>query len=71
MEDDEYAESRSERGQLIVAPGAVIFSLSPEHRKQARECLRRSGEIRISIQELSVTSLTEVRELTGEGVIID
>jgi hypothetical protein len=60
--------SGSERGELIITPEAIVFSLSPEHRRQARECLRKSGEIRISFQEVSVTSLREIRELSEATV---
>jgi hypothetical protein len=62
----------SKQGHLAVTPDAIVFALTPEHRKQARECLERSGEIRISFQELSITSLTEIREMNGDGgVVVD
>jgi hypothetical protein len=71
MERDSHA-FESKEGHLAITPGAIVFALTPEHRKQARECLKNSGEIRISFQELSTTSLTEIREMNGDGgVIVD
>jgi hypothetical protein len=71
MEKDPHA-FESKRGHLAITPGAIVFALTPEHREQARQCLEKSGEIHISFQELSATSLTEIREMNGDGgVIVD
>ncbi|UUU37480.1 hypothetical protein [Streptomyces sp. NBC_00162] len=61
----------TEGPQVIVTPSSLLFTLTPEHREKARSCLETSGEIRISFEEVSVTNLTEIRELGREGVIID
>lgn len=61
----------SESPQVIVTPSSLVFSLTPEHQAKARGCLETSGEIRISFEQVSVTNLTEIRELGREGVIID
>lgn len=63
-------QQESEHDKLIVTPSALVFSLSPEHRRQAEECLRKSGEIRLSFAEVSVSSLTEIRDLS-EPVAVD
>lgn len=74
MAEDEYTETTSEpggeSGQVVLTRSAVIFSLSPEHRRQAQECLRKSGEIRFSFQELSVSNLGEIRDIS-DGVRVD
>ncbi len=57
--------------QVVVTPASVVFSLTPEHREQAQRCLEKSGEVRISFSEVSVTNLTEIRELGGDGVLVD
>lgn len=63
--------ANTEQPQVVVTPSSLIFSLTPEHREQARKCLEGSGQIRIAFEEVSVTNLTEIRELGKEGVIID
>ncbi len=74
MAENEYDEPTNEpsreAGQVVFAQSAVVFSLSPEHRRQAQECLRKSGEIRFSFQELSVSNLGEIRDLS-DGVAVD
>ena len=72
MEEQDYQGFESKRGHVAITPEAIVFSLTPEHREQARDCLRKSGEIRLSFQELSTTSLTEIREMNGDGgVVVD
>jgi hypothetical protein len=68
MEKEEYPREGG-RAQRIVTPSALVFTLTPEHRRQAGECLRNSGEIRITFREISVTSLTDVREI--DSMVID
>jgi hypothetical protein len=70
MAGKEYNESTSEPAQVVLTRSALIFSLSPEHRRQAQECLSKSGEIRFSFQELSVSNLGEIRDLS-DGVQVD
>jgi hypothetical protein len=65
--DKEHEAFEGKKGHLAVTPGAVLFSLTPQHLEQAHHCLRRSGEIRLSFRELTVKSLTEIRELNGDG----
>ncbi len=67
MEEKGFEGLESRRGHLAITPSAILFSLTPEHREKARECLHKSGEIRISFAELSITSLTDIRELNGDG----
>jgi hypothetical protein len=59
------------RGHLVVTPNALVFALTDEFREEAARCLERSGEIRISFTEVSVTNLTDIRELSGDVVAID
>lgn len=63
-------KSKGEPTQVVLARNAVVFSLSPEHREKAQECLRKSGEIRFSFQELTVSNLGEIRDL-DDGVLVD
>ena len=71
MEKDPHA-FESKRGHVAITPEAIVFALTPEHRERARECLKKTGEIRLSFQELSTTSLTEIREMNGDGgVVVD
>jgi hypothetical protein len=59
------------RPHVVVTPSTLVFSLAPEHLDQARQCIEKSGQLSISFKEVSVTNLTEIRELSRDGVIID
>ncbi|MEU8547245.1 ApyA family aminopyruvatide-related RiPP [Streptomyces roseoverticillatus] len=65
------AKKHEDSAQVVVTPASVVFSLTPEHREKAQQCLDNSGQVRISFSEVSVTNLTEIRELGGDGVIVD
>lgn len=60
-------EKAFDHGHLLFSPSAVVFSLSPEHRRQAANCLRTNGEVRISFQDVAFTDLTGIRVLNGDG----
>jgi hypothetical protein len=55
--------------EAIVTPSALVIPLEEHHRRQAKECLDRSGSVKFSFKEISATSLTGVAELAE--VIID
>lgn len=79
MEDNEGAANKLGRddeltatGHMLFSPSAVVFALSPEHRRQAAKCLRSNGEIRLSFKDVAITDLTGVRLLNGDGgVVVD
>jgi hypothetical protein len=59
-------------GHLMFSPSAVVFTFTDEHRRQAAKCLRESGEIRISFRDISVTDLSHIGLLNGDGgVVVD
>lgn len=60
-------EELTAQGHLLFSPSAVVFSLSPEHRRAAAKCLRSNGEIRISFKDVAITDLTGIRVLNGDG----
>lgn len=60
-------EDLGARGHLMFSPSAVVFSFSDEHRKQAASCLRRNGEVKISFSDISITDLSGIRQLNGDG----
>jgi hypothetical protein len=63
-----YGDS-SDEPQAVVTPYALVIPFTEEHRRQAKECLERSGSIKISFKEISATSLTDVVDLAP--IIID
>jgi hypothetical protein len=68
---DTQGMKANDQPQVAVTPSAVVFSLTPELSEKARQCLEKSGEIRISFEEVSVTNLSELRELGRDGVLVD
>lgn len=71
-ENSEAVPHDFQAGHLLFSPSAVVFGFSDEHRKSAAKCLRENGEIRISFQDLTVTDLSHIRVLNGDGgVIVD
>jgi hypothetical protein len=66
-----YSESAGEH-RSVVTPHALVIPLTEEHRRQARECLDRSGSITFKVKEISVTRLPDTLLHNGDGgVIID
>lgn len=51
---------------VVITPTGISFVFNEEDQRRARECLERSGEIRINFGEISLSSLTEVRRLDPE-----
>jgi hypothetical protein len=52
---------------VVMTPTGVMFTLNEEDQRQARRCLERTGAITFNFGEVSVSSLTEIRRLEGEG----
>src|SRR4051812_6205752 len=67
MPENDRIEELTSQGHLLFSPSAVVFALSPEHRRQAARCLSNNGEIRISFNEIAITDLTGIRVLNGDG----
>jgi hypothetical protein len=59
------------QGQIMFSPAAVVFTFSDEHRRQAVNCLRNNGEIRMSFRDIAITDLSGIRQLGVDGVIVD
>jgi len=57
-------------GHVLFSPSAVVFAFSDDHRRQAAKCLRENREIKISFRDITVTDLSEIRELSGDGGVI-
>jgi len=45
------------RHQVEVKKDQIVFHLSEEKQKQAAECLKNNGHIKITFKEISVTQL--------------
>jgi hypothetical protein len=56
----EYSDER----QGVVTPNALVIPLTDEDRRQARECLDRSGRITIKFKEISATRLTDIVDIS-------
>jgi hypothetical protein len=46
---------------VVVTPQALVVSLSEADQRAAKQCLEKSGEVRFSMREVSVTNLPEAR----------
>ena len=65
----EQQASSSGEHKAVVTPHALVIPLLDEHRRQAKECLERSGSVTIKFNEISATSLTDVVDLATPVVI--
>lgn len=66
---EQSPEERESETQILASHSVFVFAL-PEHKQRAaQECLKRSGEVRFSIKEVSLTKLPQVRG--GDGVLVD
>lgn len=54
--------------QVIVTHHAVVISLTEAQRQQMQRCIERSGEVKLTFKEISVTQLPA---LLDNGVIVD
>jgi hypothetical protein len=54
-------------GQHTVKKDQIVFHLSEERQKQAEECLRKNGQIKITFKEIAVTQLPATLD-NGEKV---
>jgi hypothetical protein len=43
--------------EAIVTHNAILISLTEAHKQQMQHCIERSGEIKLSFREISVTQL--------------
>jgi hypothetical protein len=51
-------ESRPpEEHEAIVTHNAILISLTEAHKQQMQACIERSGEVKITFREISVTQL--------------
>jgi hypothetical protein len=54
---------------ILATDRVFVFALPKHHQEAAQKCLERSGEVRFSIKEVSLTNLPQVRG--GDGVLVD
>jgi hypothetical protein len=45
---------------VVVTHGAVLITMSPAMQKQAQKCIKKSGKLLITMNEISVTRLPAV-----------
>lgn len=69
--DKSDAEGKYEESHLVVTPEALVISLGPEHQREAKACLERSGEIRFSLREVAVSELPSTKRGLSNLVIED
>ncbi len=70
MAKEPTASSRSPKEYpVVVTPHAVVITLNEKQRKKAQKCLERSGKIKFTIKEISVTKLPQT--LLQDGVLVD
>jgi hypothetical protein len=46
-----------EQHETIVTQNAIVISLTEAHKQQMQRCIKRSGEVKITFREISVTKL--------------
>lgn len=46
----------------VVTPSAVVIPLTEDQQKQAQECIAKSGHVKFSIKEITVTKLPETKD---------
>jgi hypothetical protein len=56
------------KSQVIVTQQAVLISLTDAHKQQMQRCLERSGEVKVTFKEISVTRLPTILD---NGVAVD
>jgi hypothetical protein len=64
-----YQENDDET-QVVATPHALVITLGNEHKEQARACLEKSGEVKFSLKEISVSELPQTRG-GANHIIID
>jgi uncharacterized protein YccT (UPF0319 family) len=64
---DEATNMSSGTGRHHVKKDQIVFNLTHEQQKQAEECLRKSGHVKITFKEITVTQLPATLD-NGEKV---
>ena len=61
-------ESRSPKHEVVVTHNAILISLTEDHSQKMQRCIERSGEVKFTFKEISVTKLPAI---LGNGVTVD
>jgi hypothetical protein len=61
-------ESPKPQEQLVVTHQAILISLTEAHKQQMQRCLERSGEVKFTFKEISITRLPAILD---NGVAVD
>jgi hypothetical protein len=61
-------EASKPKEQVVVTHHAVLISLTEAHKEQMQRCIERSGEVRFTFKEISVTRLPAILD---NGVAVD
>jgi len=56
------------KDNVVVTPGAVVVTFTEDQKKQAEECLKKSGHVKITFKEIKATTLPTTLD---NGVLID
>jgi hypothetical protein len=56
------ASSAESETSVVVAQGAMVINMSPQMQQKAKNCLKRTGKINISMKEISVAELPSALE---------
>jgi hypothetical protein len=61
-------ESPKPKEQVIITHQAVVISLTEAHKQQMQRCIERSGEVKFTFKEISITRLPTILD---NGVAVD
>jgi hypothetical protein len=64
---EETTNMSSGTGRHQVKKDQIVFNLTDEQQKQAEECLRKSGQVKITFKEITVTQLPAMLD-NGEKI---